>query len=302
MNLIRYTYYISWISLLLIGCQGTPQAREEQSSKYLIEVSELANIINQDSIIVLDLRTPEKYAQNHIPQSINLWRDEIQSSSYPYQGMIMQKNELEEVLGSKGIESNKHLVLYDDKGSCEAARLWWMLYYYGYEKMTILNGGFQAWSHVETLSSVINSAKKTRFELPNKSRENTLIDLAQLIDYKRDMLLLDTRNKEEFNGAILKSGATKKGRIPGSMHMDWIHAIDPVSMKFRSREELDSIFGSLITSDQTIVTYCHSGVRSSHTFFILSELLGYKNVRNFDGSWVEWSYHDLPVELDTLMQ
>lgn len=285
------------MAMILFNCEDTSRSEHIRINKFIIEVEELVEIIHDDSVIVLDLRKPDQFRTNHIPNAINIWRSEIQSDSFPYQGMLAEKHLLESVFGSKGIKNDQFLIMYDDKGSCEATRLWWMLNYYGYEKMAILNGGITAWNEVDSLTARVKQYPKATFKLPDIVRPETIVKAAKLVDMRDSVTLLDTRTKSEFTGEVLKSGAMLRGRIPGSKHIDWIDAVDPITNKFRSIDELDSLYKQVVDSaNSQIVTYCHSGVRSSHTFFILSELLGYTNVQNFDGSWVEWTHFDLPVE------
>jgi len=115
------------------------------------------------------------------------------------------------------------------------------------------------------------------------------------------VFLVDARSAEEYEGQLQKAGAKKAGRIPKSIHIDWSEAVDyGNTYTFKPISELEKIYGSIGASkEDTIIVYCHSGVRSSHTSFVLTQLLDYKNVLNYDGSWIEWSYYDhLPFEND----
>jgi thiosulfate/3-mercaptopyruvate sulfurtransferase len=117
------------------------------------------------------------------------------------------------------------------------------------------------------------------------------------------VVVLDARSWDEYSGRSLKEGAKKTGRIPKSIHIDWAEAIDfGNSYTFKPKDQLEKIYAKLGASrEDTIIVYCHSGVRSSHTTFVLTQLLDYKNVLNYDGSWVEWSYDDeLPYETDPI--
>lgn len=119
----------------------------------------------------------------------------------------------------------------------------------------------------------------------------------------RNTLILDTRSVDEFSGKRMKKGASKGGRIPGSRHIDWSEAVNYAGdKKFKSTKELNAIYGKLSADKgDTIIVYCHSGVRSAHTTFVLTQLLNYTTVKNFEGSWTEWSYFDeLAYEQDSI--
>lgn len=264
-------------------------------SKYLIEADELRSIIDQDSLVLLDLQRPEDFTKGHLPNAINIWRSALNNPSFEYDGMIPEMEMLEAVLQSKGVSSDAFLVLYDNRGSCEATRLWWVLKHYGYDRMAILNGGTQAWSQVDSLTNVITDRPQANFKFPEHAKaptsDNILVtDLFDMIS-QNQVLVLDTRSKEEHEGLTLKQGAQWAGRIPGSIHIDWMEAVDQSSYRFKESIELQNIYNKVLNNDLLAVTYCHSGVRSTHTYFVLTELLGRKNVTNYDGSWVEWTNH-----------
>ena len=116
-------------------------------------------------------------------------------------------------------------------------------------------------------------------------------------------LILDTRTIDEFTGERQKRGAMKGGRIPNSIHIDWSDAINyEGDKKLKRIIDLETIYNQLKTDkNNPVIVYCHSGVRSAHTTFVLTQLLGYKNVKNYDGSWIEWSYFDdLPFKKDSI--
>ena len=118
---------------------------------------------------------------------------------------------------------------------------------------------------------------------------------------QRNTVLIDTRNNDEFTGKYHKKGAKKPGRIPNSINIDWAKNINyDDNKRLKSIEELKNIYDKLnINKTDSIILYCHSGLRSANTTFVLTQLLGYKNVMNYDGSWTEWShFNDLPSVSD----
>ncbi|MEP0985112.1 rhodanese-like domain-containing protein [Ekhidna sp.] len=295
-NIVTYLMLL----VLMVGCNNPPEKEREPTkvTKYLIEAEELLPIVTDDTLVVLDLQRPEDFQKGHIKNSINIWRSELNNPSFKYDGMIPERDFLEEKLRSKGVLANAFIVLYDNRGSCEATRLWWVLKHYGYERMAILNGGTQGWMKLDTLTTEIVNRKRSDFELTSNVGAETslnmlIADLSMIIN-NNEPFMLDTRSKDEFEGLSLKQGAKWAGRIPESKHIDWMEAVDQETFRFKEASELQKIYKEVINNEQLVVTYCHSGVRSTHTFFVLTELLGRKNVKNYDGSWVEWTHHFQP--------
>ncbi len=283
---------------LCLGCTSEPE--HPMGSKYLLSVDQLNRVLDEPQTVVLDLRKPEQYATGHIPGAISIWRSEMQDNSYPYQGVMGTKSQIEALFGAKGIASGSFLVMYDDRGACESARMWWILKYYGYEKMAILNGGLQAWLQNSEATAENPGRPEATFRLPGDGDEKMIASMAQVGQFiaNGSALLLDARTRDEYSGQVMKKGASLAGRVPGSIHLDWMEAVTE-DHQFKSLGQLEASYD--LPRDRKVVTYCHSGVRSAHTYFVLTELLDYEQVMNYDGSWVEWSYHAQPVERDTLI-
>ncbi len=276
----------------------------------LIEVEELQNRMGKTELRVIDMRKPQYYEEGHIEGAVNVWRDQLEDQTYPYGGMMATKDSIEKLLGDLGISEQHKLVIYDDRGCPDAARLWWLLKFYNFEQVSLLNGGLEAWqASGKKLSKEDVSYLPTRFKFPDTGNKEIWIDKEQLIadlnDKKNNMILVDTRTTNEYMGAVQKNGAKKAGRIPGSIHIDWAEAINYKDhKKIRTADKLKKIYNKYgITERDTIVVYCHSGSRSALTTFVLTEILGYPNVRNYDGSWTEWSYFDhLPYAQDSMIK
>ncbi|MFD2588883.1 sulfurtransferase [Croceitalea marina] len=309
----------SFILVLLICClsckkQHTPAIPEDPlntiltqlENSSLIETELLSETLDLTGLKIIDFRRKEHYSQGHISGAIQLWRDDIEDASFPYKGMMAKKEEVEKLFSKLGINNTDILVLYDDKGSCDAARLWWVLKSYGFNNSKILNGGLQAWlAFGGTTTQKATVHQETVFTLPSVSSELLILknELYELLATNSPPLLIDTRTYDEYTGKRQKLGAARAGRIPKSEFLDWAEAIDyDNTMKFKPVSELESLYAAFgIGKNDTIVTYCHTGVRSAHTTFVLTELLGYKNVKNYDGSWSEWSYYkDLSFEKDSI--
>ena len=306
MNYNRNLLYVSLI--LFISCAQQPKktivTTPETLGTHLIEASEVMNTKEGDDIVLIDFRKPSLFAEGHIPGALNIWRTDIQDNSLPVAGIRSSKEDMEALLGSLGIRNNQKFVIYDDRGSPDAARLWWLLKLYGFEEAYLLNGGLHAWEKLGgAVDTLFINKPRTQFAFSGVVNTDLVIEQDRLMqwlhDEEKSIFVIDARTKEEYEGSSLKNGAIRAGHIPGSIHIDWAAAINyEGTKKFKAIPELETIYNKIgATELDTIIVYCHSGVRSSHTTFVLTELLGYKNVINYDGSWIEWSSNEeLPIE------
>jgi thiosulfate/3-mercaptopyruvate sulfurtransferase len=298
-----------WLAVLLAltiyGCSpivNKEDALATSPPKHLLEVDALQRINEADSVKIIDLRKPEEYTKNHLPGAINIWRSDIEDDSLPYDGMIASRKKMEALLSKLGIRNTDFLVIYDNNASCDAARLWWVLDYYGFTRTALLNGGLRAWDKVADLVVDVPKYPATTFVFPEQTTSHLVIKLSDLLTEIQDssLVIIDTRTIEEYRGDLIKKGAFEKGRILGSVHIEWMESVNYKEGTFKSIDELERVFNAHgVNSTTNVVTYCHSGVRSSHTLFVLTQLLGYKTIRNYDGSWVEWSFNKLPYEVET---
>jgi thiosulfate/3-mercaptopyruvate sulfurtransferase len=219
--------------------------------------------------------------------------------------MMASPAQIETLFTNLGIKTDDVLVIYDDNGLCDASRLWWVLQNYNYTNVKLLHGGISAWNAIGgELTNETPVIEKSEFKLPQNPSMSYNVSKEQVeASAKNKVVILDTRTADEYAGNVKKEGAAKAGRIPNSVHIDWAEAINyGGDQRFKSIEELEEIYSKLnVAKEDPIIVYCHSGVRSAHTSFVLTQLLGYKNVKNYDGSWTEWSYFDdLPIETDSM--
>ena len=296
---------------MLAACRQSGQisnGSQPDDQGTLIEVSYLMDQRENVDFKIIDFRLPEAYLEGHIPGAINIWRSDLEDKAYPYGGMKPSKKQIEKLFSSLGIENNDILVVYDDKGSVDAARLWWILSYYNFDRLKILNGGLSAWKQAGGDIVKVGPVKSgSRFILTENPRNELYADrniVESLVnDSNRNIKIIDTRSPEEFSGQLQKKGAYRGGHIPGSIHIEWIETIDTeANNKFKKPEVLLNFYESKgINRNDSIIVYCHSGSRSSHTSFVLREILKYNVVMNYDGSWTEWSYFDhLPIQKDSI--
>lgn len=280
---------------------------EIEAFNHIIEVETFLDSLNEPGLKIIDFRKLEDYKKGHIPNAIRIWRSDIEDDNYPYGGMMADKKSIEKLFSRLGINDGDTLVVYDDRGGCDAARLWWVLQNYDYPHVEILNGGLHAWVAAGGAFSMDEHVMKpTEFKLPEASGMRFLVhheELHKMVSAGKAPVLIDARTANEFSGKRQKKGSKKGGRIPTSKLVDWSRTIDyHGTHKFKPVAELEKIYGDLAKSkDKPIIVYCHTGVRSAHTTFVLTQLLGYTNVRNYDGSWSEWSHFEhLPFEKDSI--
>jgi thiosulfate/3-mercaptopyruvate sulfurtransferase len=294
------------VVLVSFACKKATIKDESTHINYLINASELNAIIHQKNIKIIDFREKYFYDQEHIVDAIHLWRTAIEDTSYPYNGMMPTAKQLEILFGSLGISNEDTLVVYDNNGLCEAARLWWILQNYDFKNIKMLQGGIEGWKAIQgKVTQEIPKKTTTEFTLSkNPSMKYAISKEGVLNAINNKVVIVDTRSLDEFSGKQQKKGASKAGRIPTSIHIDWAKAINfHGNQALKSIETLAEFYAKKlkVTKNDSIILYCHSGVRSAHTTFVLTQLLGYKNVKNYDGSWTEWSYfNDLPFTNDSL--
>ena len=242
------------------------------------------------------------YEQSHIPGAIGWnWTSQLADG---VRRDIASREEFSELLSASGIAPDTTIVLYGDNNNWFAAWAYWQLKLYGHQDVRIINGGRKFWlDNGLPLSTDVPTYGSTGYQLPK-------LDPA-LRAFRDDILprigdptlaLVDVRSPAEFNGEVIappgmSETAQRAGHIPGASSIPWAQTVREDGT-FKSREELDALYaGKGITGDKDIIAYCRIGERSSHSWFVLHELLGFGRVRNYDGSWTEWgSMVGVPIE------
>mgnify|MGYP002629334714 CR=1 FL=1 len=256
------------ISLIILsGCaqQETNESVEFVSSEktlqtdYLIEIDAFMAKVNNPSIKLVDFRKKENYDQEHIEGALHIWRNDIEDASFPYEGMMAGKTQIENLFSNLGINNIDTLVVYDDNGLCDATRLWWMLQNYDFTNIKLLHGGIEEWKKKGGLvSSAIPVTTKASFKLNDSTSMKYYISKESIIKKVIDnVTILDTRSTDEFSGKRQKKGAAKAGRIPNSINLDWAQAIDyNGNKKFKPFEELTAIYNGIAKNkEEPIVVF-----------------------------------------------
>jgi thiosulfate/3-mercaptopyruvate sulfurtransferase len=221
------------------------------------------------------------------------WQTQLQDS---VRRDLIEKSELERLLGDSGITKDTAILLYGDNNNWFAAYAFWQLKYYGHQDVRLINGGRKKWvaeGLLLTTEPTVVQAVTYRAIYPDESIRARKEHIFEILGKRRRGELVDVRSVDEFTGKILappglSETALRAGHIPGAANIPWAQAANDDGT-FKSYEELKALYGSkgIDGADETIA-YCRIGERSSHTWFVLKYLLGYQNVRNYDGSWTEW--------------
>jgi thiosulfate/3-mercaptopyruvate sulfurtransferase len=247
-------------------------------------------------IAEVDYDPKSNYMLGHVPGAVLFdWRQDIND---PVTRNILGKQECQNLLQNAGINDDTTLVLYGDFNNWFAAFAFWVFKYYGYKDLRLMNGGRKKWLLEDRplTKDIPQQYPKGNFKAsgPDNNIRVFLNYVKQSLDTK-DLKLVDVRSPKEFTGEILAppeyptEHAQRGGHIPGAANVPWGQAVNDNDGTFKSVEELKKLYEAKdITPDKEIIAYCRIGERSSHTWFVLKYLLGYPNVKNYDGSWTEW--------------
>jgi thiosulfate/3-mercaptopyruvate sulfurtransferase len=253
-------------------------------------------------IIEVDV-DPSAYDKGHIEGSVGWnWRKHLQDQ---VNRDIASKEALANLLGQSGVTPDTTILLYGDNNNWFAAYAYWALKYYGHDKVALIDGGRVKWEKEgREYSTDVPSFPNTDYTFHGSPKE----DIRAYRDHVQSKLgkagLVDVRSPKEYSGELLapenlpQEGAQRGGHIPTAVSIPWGTAVNPDDGSFKSVEELKAIYGDKgITANKEVIAYCRIGERSAHTWFVLKEILGYPDVRNYDGSWTEWgSSIKAPIE------
>jgi thiosulfate/3-mercaptopyruvate sulfurtransferase len=236
------------------------------------------------------------YETGHIPGAVKI--DWVADLNDPLQRDYIGRDRLQAVLRSKGISRDTTIVFYGDKNNWWATYSFWVLRLFDVKNLRIMDGGRQRWAE---------EGRPLTTELPSFSQGDIVIgdrNEGSIRAFRDDVLahvrerraLVDVRSPEEYRGERLhmaeypNEGAMRGGHIPGARSIPWGRAVTPETHTFRPANELRTLYEQEngLKRDGDTIVYCRIGERSSHTWFALTYLLGFTNVRNYDGSWTEW--------------
>jgi len=234
------------------------------------------------------------YGQGHIPGAVGWnWQTQLQDN---IRRDLIDRGALEKLLGKSGITNDTTILLYGDNNNWFAAYAFWQLKYYGHKDVRLINGGRKKWLEEKraTTTEPANVTPTTyTASHPDESIRARRDDVRDVIEGKHRGQLVDVRSVDEFTGKIIAppgmtETAQRAGHIPGAANIPWAQAANEDGT-FKSADALAALYQAKgVTGTDEVIAYCRIGERSSHTWFVLKYLLGYRDVRNYDGSWTEW--------------
>jgi thiosulfate/3-mercaptopyruvate sulfurtransferase len=282
--------------------------KEGEMSQYahpeaLVDTDWVASHLKDDKvrIVEVDVDTTQ-YEKGHIPGAIGFnWQSQLND---PVRRDILSKKAVEELLSKSGIGNDDAIILYGDNNNWFAAFAFWILKLYGHRDVRLMNGGRKKWMD-EQREMTTDAPAYPRTNYQAKPADEKLRAFRPQVEESlanARIGLVDVRSPQEFSGEVIappgmSETAQRGGHIPGAQSVPWATAMREDNT-FKPVEELRKLYEPKgITSDKDIIAYCRIGERSSHTWFVLKYLLGYPNVKNYDGSWTEWgSIVNAPIE------
>jgi thiosulfate/3-mercaptopyruvate sulfurtransferase len=269
----------------------------------LVDTQWVQDHLDDDRIRIVEVdENPALYAEAHIPGAIGFdWKKDLQD---PVKRDFLGPEDFGRLFGSRGISDDHTIVLYGDRNNWFAAYTYWYLKYYGHDDVKLMNGPREKWiGEGRPTTSDVPSFDKATFEA--KPGDDA-------IRARRDEIfraleggerLVDVRSPQEFSGELIampgyeQEGAQRGGHIPGAKSVPWAQAVQEDGT-FKSKGDLEQLYTDRgVLNGDPVIAYCRIGERSAHTWFVLHELLGKDDVKNYDGSWTEWgNLVDVPIE------
>jgi thiosulfate/3-mercaptopyruvate sulfurtransferase len=273
------------LAVAVLGVTGCAPKPSGETGTEIMEAGDLAGFLEQPGTVVVDARPFPEYREGHVSGAVNVSRADIVVLQ-PFPNLVAPAEQIERVLGSRGIGNDTLVIAYDDNNNMDAARLWWTLKAYGHDKVKVVSGGLEALKRegyaLETGTPSVQSVSFSAGPLD----ESMIISTAEIRRYLNEpedtVVLLDTRTEEEH----------LEGHIPGSILVDYANN-NFRDGTFRPVNHIRIMYLEKgIDYSKEVIMYCKTSIRGAQTYLALYNA-GYRNLRLYDGAWVEWTSNPL---------
>ncbi len=263
----------------------------------LVSTQWVADHLNDPAVRIVESdEDPLLYAAGHIPGAVQVdWARDLND---PLRRDYLDRERFEQLMSRLGIANDTTVVFYGDKNNWWATYAYWVFQLFGHTRAKIMDGGRLKWEREgRPLTREVPSYPPAQYRAPERDDTRIRAFRDQVMKHIEARLpLVDVRSPQEYTGERLhmpeypNEGALRGGHIPGAKNVPWARAVNPEDGTFKSAEELRKIYleEQGLQPDDDVIVYCRIGERSSHTWFVLTNLLGFEKVRNYDGSWTEW--------------
>jgi thiosulfate/3-mercaptopyruvate sulfurtransferase len=280
------------LGFLLLFTASMIAAAGPSSASLLVETDELAKVLTDPNLRILDARSAAEYRQGHIPGAINLPALATEDLSANRRGFPIEPQRAEQIFRAAGINRASRVVVYDNQGHRFAARVFYVLEFFGHSHVQVLNGGIAKWAG-EGRALTLNAPSVAPGDFQPQAHASVIATADWVKEHLGDsnVQLVDARPAQEFGGPY-------GGHIPGAINIEWTRVLAPGARPtLLDRAALEKLFSQAqVSRSKEVVCYCQMGLRAAEIYFSL-RLLGYPRVRLYDGSWEEWSADPaLPVE------
>lgn len=268
-----------------------------QDTRLLVDAAWLDARLKGANLRIVDMTTePEDYQKGHIPGAVYLHVNDSRIQVAAGGFRLPTQDEGARLFSGLGIGPDTQVVIYDETGGLNAARLFFTLDVFGHRKVALLDGGIQAWRRAK-LQTTTAIPQVARTDYRPAARGEPVASAEWVRDRLKDptLALVDARTPDEYAGRDVR--AKRGGHIPGAVNIEWRQNLRP-DLTFKPKDELRAMYVAQgVTPDKTVVTYCQTHHRAAHSYFVL-RLLGYPRVVGYDRSWIEWGNRDdLPIAL-----